>query len=111
MAIPLGVYQMTISRGNIYRSIFKRDTMELTQNINNKTIDLQTVDFDPFAGPKLIKVVPTTQSQLEIWLSCIIGGDDANRSYNESISLKLNGNLNRQALRDAITELQHRHEI
>src|SRR5690606_5765410 len=111
MAIPLGFYQMTISLGNIYRSIFKRDTMELTQNINNKTIDLQTVDFDPFAGPKLIKVAPTTQSQLEIWLSCIIGGDDANRSYNESISLRLEGNLNVDALSNSINLLQKRHEI
>ncbi|MFB5944678.1 amino acid adenylation domain-containing protein [Albibacterium profundi] len=85
--------------------------MELTQNIDNKTIDLQEVDFDPFAGPKLVKVIPTTQSQLEIWLSCIMGGDDANRSYNESISLKLKGDLNRQAIKSAINTLQDRHEI
>ncbi|WP_165438742.1 non-ribosomal peptide synthetase [Albibacterium indicum] len=85
--------------------------MELTQNIDNKTIDLQEVDFDPFAGPKLVKVIPTTQSQLEIWLSCIMGGDDANRSYNESISLKLKGDLNTQAIKSAINTLQDRHEI
>lgn len=85
--------------------------MELTQNINNKKIALKEVDFDPFAGPRLIKVIPTTQPQIEIWLSCIIGGEDANRSYNESISLKLRGKLNQTALQEAINILQQRHEL
>lgn len=111
MAIPLGFYLMTTSRENIYRSIFKQEKMELTQSIRSKMIKLQEVNFDPFAGPKLIKVISPTQSQLEIWLSCIMGGDDANRSYNESISLKLKGDLNTQAIKSAINTLQDRHEI
>lgn len=76
-----------------------------------KTLNLKEVDFNPFSGPKLLKAVPTTQSQLEIWLSCMIGGEDANRSYNESISLRLKGFLNKDALVYSLEELNKRHEI
>ncbi len=85
--------------------------MPLTLDSNNNTLNLKKVDFNPFAGPKLLKAIPTTQSQLEIWLSCIIGGEDANRSYNESVSLNLIGLLNKKAMVYALEELIKRHEI
>lgn len=68
------------------------------------------IDFDPFAGPELINVVSATEAQLEIFTSCLIGGDDASRSYNESISLQLNGNLNLEAFRAALSNIINRHE-
>jgi amino acid adenylation domain-containing protein len=68
------------------------------------------IDFDPFAGPALTKIVPTTEAQLEIFASCLIGGEDASRSYNESISLQLNGNLDIDSLRFAINTVVNRHE-
>ena len=45
-------------------------------------------EFNPFSGAEILNVIPTTESQMEIWLSCALGGDDANRSFNESISLR-----------------------
>src|SRR5690606_25379392 len=58
-----------------------------------------------------LKAIPTTESQLEIWLSCIIGGDDANRSYNESVSLILDGKLDKKSIIYSLEELIKRHEI
>ena len=57
-----------------------------------------------------IKSFPMTSPQQEIWMSCKIGGDDANRAYNESVSLKFTGVLNIAALEKSITELVERHE-
>ncbi|MEZ0487032.1 non-ribosomal peptide synthetase [Fibrella aquatica] len=67
-------------------------------------------DFDPFAGPQLARVVPTTQPQLEIWTACQLGGNEASRAYNESISLRLTGHLNRDAFTEAWAGLVSRHE-
>lgn len=71
---------------------------------------LLAVDFDPFAGPSIEKVVPSTDPQKEIWVSCIMGGDDANLAYNESISLQLKGNINEEIIKYAIHELVARNE-
>lgn len=68
------------------------------------------VTFDPFKGPKIEKVIPITQPQAEIWISCMLGGEDANRAYNESISLVLNGSLDNDALDKAVKQLRQRHE-
>lgn len=35
------------------------------------------ISFNPFKGPQIEKVVPITQPQAEIWISCTLGGDDA----------------------------------
>jgi len=83
--------------------------MSTIMNSAIKTLNLREVNFDPFSGPKLLKAIPTTESQLEIWLSCIIGGDDANRSYNESVSLILNGKLDKEAIIYSVEELVKRH--
>jgi len=69
------------------------------------------VDFDPFAGQKEIeKITLTNEPQREIWLSCIIGGTDANLAYKESVSLKIKGNLNFQEFKKAVNNLILRHE-
>ncbi len=68
------------------------------------------ISFNPFKGPQIEKVVPITQPQAEIWISCTLGGDDANRAYNESISLVFNGQLHYKALDTAIQQLIQRHE-
>ena len=69
-----------------------------------------TVAFNPFAGPKIEKVIHTTASQAEIWIGCALGGEDASRGYNESISLILNGELNKIAIEQAIQNLVKHHE-
>lgn len=85
--------------------------MSITINTDTKELNFKKVDFDPFNGLEILKVIQTTESQLEIWLSCIIGGNDANRSYNESVSLFLNGKLNIQAMTFSLQELIKRHEL
>ncbi len=69
------------------------------------------VAFDPFAGPEIIRLAPVTEPQAEIWASCLLGGDDANRAYNESVSLRLTGQLNQGALQSALNALVERHEV
>lgn len=79
----------------------------MKQTITNPN---NVVAFNPFQGPAVEKVVHITQSQAEIWISCTMGGDNASRAYNESITLVLNGTLNHTALDDAIQQLVRRHE-
>jgi amino acid adenylation domain-containing protein len=69
------------------------------------------IDFDPFAEVKEIeKIILTNEPQREIWLSCILGGGDANLSYNESVSLEIKGDLHLPSFERAINELIRRHE-
>lgn len=68
------------------------------------------VEFDPFAGPELQGLAHSTESQLEIWASCLIGGDEANCAYNESFSLVLSGKIDREAMLSALQDLANRHE-
>ena len=69
------------------------------------------VDFDPFAGPDIVRLAPTTEPQVEIWTACLLGGDDANRAFNESVSLRLIGVLDKPALERAWRALVDRHEM
>lgn len=67
------------------------------------------VDFDPFAKGELQSIVPTTESQQEIWLSVQMG-EDANCAFNLSMALNLSGSLNIEALHFAISAIVQRHE-
>jgi amino acid adenylation domain-containing protein len=68
------------------------------------------VDFDPFTGPEISAIAPVTESQAEIWASCLIGGDDGNCAYNESFSLALTGHLDKNALMNALLDVVQLHE-
>lgn len=72
--------------------------------------NLQPVEFDPFAGPQIELVVPATEPQAEIWASCLIGGEEANRSYNESVSLIMHGSLDYPSLEKSLQNLIKRHD-
>ena len=80
-----------------------------TTNQQIKTLNTQT-KFDPFAGPKIAHILHITESQQELWHSCLFGGEDANRAYNESLSLVFNGSLDYNALEKSFQELIQRHE-
>jgi amino acid adenylation domain-containing protein len=67
-------------------------------------------EFDPFAGPDILLVAPATESQIEIWTSCLIGGNDANCAYNDSISIALTGAFDQNAMTKALQALSNRHE-
>lgn len=78
--------------------------------LDSATIQVTAVDFNPFAGPEIALVAPTTEPQIEIWTSCQLGGADASRAYNESVSLRFAGALDRSALERAVDQLVRRHE-
>jgi amino acid adenylation domain-containing protein len=55
-------------------------------------------------------IINTTNTQLEIWTDCLIGGSDANKAYNLSYSVKFKGNLNFEALEHALDAVVRRHQ-
>lgn len=69
-----------------------------------------SVDFNPFEGHEIEKVIVTNESQRELWLSCMLGGEDASLAYNESVSLTFEGKFNVDAFKKAIHDLSVRHE-
>ncbi|MFC5412531.1 amino acid adenylation domain-containing protein [Larkinella bovis] len=68
------------------------------------------VEFDPFAGPEIARVAPSTEPQKEIWTACQLGGENATRSYNLLTSLLFKGPFDRAAMERAIQTLVSRHE-
>lgn len=75
-----------------------------------RNFEFEPVDYNPFGEKEIIRVSRLTDAQREIWLSCVLGGDEANLSYNESVSLKFSGDLNKEYLWEACDYLVERHE-
>jgi amino acid adenylation domain-containing protein len=69
----------------------------------------QSVAFDPFAEGELLLTAPATEAQKEIWASVQMGSD-ANCAYNESQTLRLQGELDLESLKSALQQLVLRHE-
>ena len=67
-------------------------------------------EFDPFAGPEILLVAPATEPQIEIWTSCLIGGNDASCAYNDSATIILTGAFDTNAMKKALQALTDRHE-
>lgn len=67
------------------------------------------VDYDPFADGELLRVVPTTEPQREVWLADRLGSD-ASLAFNESVSLRLRGPLDTGALQAALQTSVERHD-
>ncbi len=72
--------------------------------------ELKSIEFDPFDGPEIELIAPATESQTEIWASCLIGDDAANCAFNECFSLWLTGALNAEAMQNALHEVVNRHQ-
>ena len=70
---------------------------------------LTAVDFDPFAGGDVSLTALATAAQKEIWASVQMGSA-ANCAYNESQSLRLQGELDLTALQFAVQNVIQRHE-
>lgn len=68
------------------------------------------VDYNPFTGAKISKIAPTSESQKEIYVSSLLGGQEASLAFNESVSLALNGAINAAILQQALNILVSRHE-
>jgi amino acid adenylation domain-containing protein len=56
-----------------------------------------------------VRDVPLTESQMEIWLAAQLG-DDASCAFNESVSLRMQGRLNGDALQTALNRIVARHD-
>jgi amino acid adenylation domain-containing protein len=65
--------------------------------------------FGAADGGEVLRVVPTTEAQREIWLADRLG-DEASLAYNESASLHFDGMLDESALAAALRVLGERHE-
>lgn len=70
---------------------------------------LVPVDHDPFAGPAVACTAPTTEAQREVWVAAQMG-IEAHCAYIESVSLELEGRLDRPAMEEAFRQLTERHE-
>jgi amino acid adenylation domain-containing protein len=69
----------------------------------------EPVDYGPVAGGEFALVVPTTESQREIWLADQLS-PEASLAFNLSVSLRFAGALDIGALQRAIQELVNRHD-
>jgi amino acid adenylation domain-containing protein len=84
------------------------DVKTIVEKFEESIKELLEVGF--FTSSKAFHFIPTIEPQKEIWISCILGGPDASRSFNESVSLRLTGSLNLRAMEQALKEIIHRHE-
>jgi amino acid adenylation domain-containing protein len=73
------------------------------------TMTDEELDFDPFAGAAVERVVPTSEAQREVWLADKLGAD-ASLAFNESTNLRIQGRLDIASLRSALNSLVERHE-
>ena len=64
--------------------------------------------YDPFAQA-LLRVVPTTEGQREIWLADHLDRE-ASLAYNEALTIRLEGALDHAALKQALQALVQRHD-
>ncbi|GAB2579028.1 amino acid adenylation domain-containing protein [Dyella jejuensis] len=78
-------------------------------NASDVSMAATAVDYDPFAGAALARVAPATESQREIWLAAKLD-QEASLAYNESVSIRLCGELDVAALQTALHDLVDRHE-
>ena len=76
---------------------------------HNELAAATAVDYDPFAGAPLSRLVPTTAPQREVWLASRLE-PEASLAYNEAVSLNLKGLLDVPALEWALQAIVDRHE-
>jgi hypothetical protein len=69
------------------------------------------LEADHFEGQQSSPTILATASQTEIGPSWVIGGVEANRFYNQFISLLLTGSFNREAMLRALRDLVNMHMV
>ncbi|UPG87733.1 amino acid adenylation domain-containing protein [Luteibacter aegosomatis] len=67
------------------------------------------VDYDPFAGAPLTRLVPTTAAQREVWLASRLE-PEASLAYNEAVTITFRGLPDVPALEGALQDVVDRHE-
>ncbi|MCF7849348.1 MAG: aminotransferase class III-fold pyridoxal phosphate-dependent enzyme, partial [Kiritimatiellales bacterium] len=78
----------------------------VTEMVDAGLLNVAAARFETMDGRLM---VPTTEAQKEIWTALLMD-PDASKAYNESVSLRLFGALDRQALQDAIVRTVARHD-
>lgn len=78
----------------------------VTESIN---LQFKPVIFDPFVGPEIVRIDPSTEAQREMWTACLKESDDM-QTYNALISLRFDGQFNKLAMEQAIQLLIQRHD-
>lgn len=69
------------------------------------------VEHHPFGDGEIECVFPTTSVQREILLGAWLGGEDANRAFNECIALRLTGVWHQAAFEAAYRKLVQLHDV
>ena len=67
------------------------------------------VAYNPFEAGPVLRAVPSTEAQIEIWAS-IVMDPNATLCYNESLAINFQGNLNPEFLNLAFQELLKKHD-
>ena len=70
---------------------------------------VREAEFDPFAEGDFDRVFPTSEAQREVWLADRLS-PQASLAFNESVTLRLKGALDADALEGALRALGQRHE-
>ena len=74
-----------------------------------QTMEWVEVDYDPFEGGELSRVVPASEPQRELWLATRLG-EEASLAFNEASSFRFRGKLDVPALEKALCEIVARHD-
>lgn len=85
------------------------DIAEIAEAFESSIIAMQEADFMPAAPGAAISDAPLTEAQTEIWLAAQLS-DEASCAFNESMTLRLRGALDRAALSRAANEVVARHD-
>ncbi|WP_252771861.1 non-ribosomal peptide synthetase [Ideonella oryzae] len=75
----------------------------------NSMAAVREAEFDPFAEGDFDRVFPTSEAQREVWLADRLS-PQASLAFNESVTLRLRGALDVEALQGALKALGLRHE-
>lgn len=81
----------------------------MTSKVANSDLKKSKVAYNPFEAGPLVKAVPSTEVQIEIWTS-IVMDPDATLCYNESLAINFQGNLKPEILNQAFQELIKKHD-
>ena len=100
--------------GNNFQTKTRRDKESKTMSTTNSPItdngSATAAVVSPLVGSAVYsEIFPSTEAQLEIWLSSK-QGVEANCAYNEITSLQLDGDLNVEALQNALKLVVRRHD-
>src|SRR5690606_27300769 len=76
---------------------------------NNYPLKASTNSIYSTQEPDIL-IAPTTNSQKEILVECMLGNEDSNKSYNLALCEHLKGELYRYVMESALQELINRHQ-